>query len=593
MKKTLTANIGGTVFNIEEDAFERLQRYLASIRAQFAGSPGTAEIMADIESRIAELFQQRLESRQVVDIADVEHVIGVMGQPEDILGEEAGAAGAGPGAGAGTGEGRRYRRLYRDPDDRWIGGVLGGIAAYFSIDPLVLRLIYLVALFMGWGILLYIILWIVMPVASSAAEKLEMRGEPVTVDNIKRMFEEGSGRVKAGAERMAGEAQDLGRRYGPRAREGARGFFGFLGEMIRLFLRFLGRLFGVLLLLFGACLVVMLMVLLLGRYDVLLRDPADTGLGLAALSDHLFLSHGQGNWAWIAGLVFVLVPVTGLLYAGLSLLFDVKGPRWLGWTLAPLWIASIAVLTVVGIQVGNDFRARGEEGEEIALAAPAGGTLHLRTMGAKADAGWSTRYMRDHVRHDGPDFELSGDSIAWSEADLDIRRSPDSLYHLLVVREARGSAQEEARARAAAITARWARHDSTLLLDPTIRFAGKIREQDVDFIVLVPLHGAVYIGTDVVPMLDDVENVTNTWDRDMGGRTWTMTARGLEDLNAPKDVEKKIEDVVQRVRRTAARLAATVWHGLPKPRSKERGKTDAPAAAGANVFELLGRVVKV
>jgi len=392
MKKTLTANIGGTVFNIEEDAFERLQRYLASIRAQFAGSPGTAEIMADIESRIAELFQQRLESRQVVDIADVEHVIGVMGQPEDILGEEAGAAGAGPGAGAGTGEGRRYRRLYRDPDDRWIGGVLGGIAAYFSIDPLVLRLIYLVALFMGWGILLYIILWIVMPVASSAAEKLEMRGEPVTVDNIKRMF-------------------DLGRRYGPRAREGARGFFGFLGEMIRLFLRFLGRLFGVLLLLFGACLVVMLMVLLLGRYDVLLRDPADTGLGLAALSDHLFLSHGQGNWAWIAGLVFVLVPVTGLLYAGLSLLFDVKGPRWLGWTLAPLWIASIAVLTVVGIQVGNDFRARGEEGEEIALAAPAGGTLHLRTMGAKADAGWSTRYMRDHVRHDGPDFELSGDSI--------------------------------------------------------------------------------------------------------------------------------------------------------------------------------------
>ena len=83
MKKTLTANISGTVFHIEEDAYDRLQRYLSTIRAQFTGTDGREEIMADIEARIAELFTERLDGRrQVVNVDDVEHVIGIMGQPE-------------------------------------------------------------------------------------------------------------------------------------------------------------------------------------------------------------------------------------------------------------------------------------------------------------------------------------------------------------------------------------------------------------------------------------------------------------------------------------------------------------------------------
>ena len=86
MKKTLTANISGTVFHIEEDAYAKLQRYLDTVRAQFSGSDGRDEIMADIESRIAELFTERLVGRQVVTIDDVDHVIATMGQPEDYVG---------------------------------------------------------------------------------------------------------------------------------------------------------------------------------------------------------------------------------------------------------------------------------------------------------------------------------------------------------------------------------------------------------------------------------------------------------------------------------------------------------------------------
>ncbi|MEX1132704.1 MAG: PspC domain-containing protein [Flavobacteriales bacterium] len=220
MKKTLTANISGTVFNIEEDAYEALQRYLATIRSQFAGSPGQDEIMADIEGRIAELFTERLSGRgQVVTMSDVEHIIGVMGQPEDYLGDsEEAAAEAGPSARSGGG--RQHKRLFRDADDRWVGGVLGGLAAYIGTDPLWLRIAFIALIVLGVGspILIYIILWILVPPATTAAERLMMEGEAVTVENLKKAFEEGGKRV-------AKEVEDLGERLsGEDGKRYAKGF---------------------------------------------------------------------------------------------------------------------------------------------------------------------------------------------------------------------------------------------------------------------------------------------------------------------------------------------------------------------------------
>ena len=227
MKKTLTANIAGTVFHIEEDAYEQLQRYLASIRANFSGSAGADEIMGDIEARIAELFTERLQGRSVVMTADVDHVKGVLGQPEDFAGEEEGA-GAAPSRGllssgseAGATEHRKHRRLFRDMDDHWVGGVISGLAAYIGTDPLWVRIAFIIVTIAGWGTpgLIYILLWILVPPASTAGEKLEMRGEPVTVDNIKRVFDEGAEKVKQGGERVAEEAKNVGKNWGPRARD--------------------------------------------------------------------------------------------------------------------------------------------------------------------------------------------------------------------------------------------------------------------------------------------------------------------------------------------------------------------------------------
>ena len=629
MKKTLTANIGGTVFNIEEDAYDRLQRYLGSIRGQFAGSESAAEIMADIEARIAELFQQRMgEERQVVNLADVEHVIGVMGQPEDYLGEE--ETGGTGSASAATGRRKAYRRLYRDPDDKWVGGVLSGVSHFFGIDPLILRLVYIILLLVGVGWLIYIILWIVVPPAETAAEKLEMRGEPVNVDNIKRVFEEGADRFKKGAERayaegseqfkqgaerVKNEARDMGRRFdGSAAREGVHGFFGFLGEMIRLLIRSIGRLIGVFLLLFGAVAAVVLAIVIIGRSDLLFADDAHAHLlGAGEWSDLIFMTHGQGNWAWAAGVVFILVPVIGLLYGGISLLFDVKGPKWMGWALGPIWIVSIVVLTIVGIRVASDLRVPEEMGSEQVIQQPASGHLTLMRTDARSDAfSWKARYKNGRIQMSS-ELDVDGDSVRWNDAEVDVQRSPDSLFHLLVFRSARGTTSKVARSRAADITPQWMQTDTILGLSSAYRSprSGKLRMQQVRYLVLVPLGGSVTLDESLGNMPDDIKNVSDTWDWEMLGRTWTMTARGLEDLAMPKE-DKRVEEEEEEEAPAAKGdetsavapipafdlLAAEPFRGLPKRANVPVDEEEAADAERAPSFsfgllDLLGRAIRL
>jgi phage shock protein PspC (stress-responsive transcriptional regulator) len=178
MKKVITANIGGFCFVVEEDAYTRLDRYLNSFRASIANKQDIAEIMEDIEARIAEIFHEHLKtSAQVVNMKLVEKVISQLGYPE-----------GNPQAEEPKKSNFYYKpskRLFRDPDNTMLGGVCGGLGAYFDIDVVLVRIISLLGLIFGgasfWA---YIIMWIVVPKANTIAEKLQMRGEPVTAENI-------------------------------------------------------------------------------------------------------------------------------------------------------------------------------------------------------------------------------------------------------------------------------------------------------------------------------------------------------------------------------------------------------------------------
>ena len=177
MKLTVNINLGGYAFNVDEDAYDRLRQYMKSLEKEFSGESSAAEIMSDIEGRIAELFKSRLTGyKQVITMKDVEEVMAILGAPEVI-------------SGSGTSEertGRSPRRIYRDPDGRIIGGVCAGLGAYFNWDPLIWRVIFVALVIAGgFGVALYLILWIIVPEAKTTAQKLEMRGDPVTIENIK------------------------------------------------------------------------------------------------------------------------------------------------------------------------------------------------------------------------------------------------------------------------------------------------------------------------------------------------------------------------------------------------------------------------
>ncbi|OQC40352.1 MAG: Phage shock protein C [Bacteroidetes bacterium ADurb.Bin037] len=196
MKKVMHVGIGRSSFIIEEDADQRLDLYLERFRNKM-DSRDAGEVMEDVEQRIAELFYEYTNNKsEVVTLEVVERVIRQLGYPNDSeddpdLEETTSKSKRRNGYSGyerydGLGEKPR-KRLFRDPDNTIIGGVCSGLAAYINCDPVLIRVLAVVTFFMGTASFwIYIILWIAVPMARTAAEKLEMRGLPVTAENLRR-----------------------------------------------------------------------------------------------------------------------------------------------------------------------------------------------------------------------------------------------------------------------------------------------------------------------------------------------------------------------------------------------------------------------
>ncbi len=206
MKKAIKINLSGLIFHIDDDAYEKLKAYLDTISRHFSNKEESKEIIDDIESRIAELFQERItDETQVITLAIVNEVIDIMGNPEDIA--DSGEETDGQSSFHETYSGNK--RLYRDPERSVIGGVCGGLSAYFSVDPVIFRLLFVIFFFAGGAsILVYIILWIVLPKAESAAQKLEMRGEKVNVSNLEKKIREEYDNVKENVKDNVSKAKE-------------------------------------------------------------------------------------------------------------------------------------------------------------------------------------------------------------------------------------------------------------------------------------------------------------------------------------------------------------------------------------------------
>lgn len=172
MKKAFAATIGGIVFQIDEDAYLKLENYFRQIENGYANKSEGKEIADDLERRMAELFDKKTNGRtRSVSMEDVVWALSILGRPEDLGASQSKESNWQPHYQRGI------KRLYRDPENKVFGGVCGGLGIYFDIDPVLLRVIFAILLIAGFGFLFYLILWIVVPAAKTITQRMEMYGD--------------------------------------------------------------------------------------------------------------------------------------------------------------------------------------------------------------------------------------------------------------------------------------------------------------------------------------------------------------------------------------------------------------------------------
>jgi phage shock protein PspC (stress-responsive transcriptional regulator) len=463
MKKSISINISGMLFHIEEDAYERLKLYLDEIKLYFASYDADGEIAADIESRVSEIFYTKVgPNKQVITLADVEALITQMGNIQDFAavedvyeepkstystnsGPRTASSTANPGeetekprrlyrdenhkviGGVAAGfahylrvdpmwvrlilasfvafdifvtfaisssalvlayiilwivlpvrhdlvEDKKIKKMYRNPDDKVISGVSGGLAAYFGVDVVLIRILFVLsAIFGGFGLVLYIILWISMPMARTLTERMQMQGEPVTLSNIEHQ-------VKKNLNLQENEEESLGVRIllfpfrlistiFSLGAQGARSFLSFLGEAIRIVSGFVLSFSGF-----------VILIALLIATGMLLGISPDTSARLFDMGAPLgLLKNTIPPYLMLSALALTAIPVLFVLLIGIGLLAH----RWIlpagaTWTLAGLWLVALISTAALAPEVAINYRTQDYHESKLSFTADSSQTLVLR-----------------------------------------------------------------------------------------------------------------------------------------------------------------------------------------------------------------------
>jgi phage shock protein PspC (stress-responsive transcriptional regulator) len=357
MEKAISIAIGGLVFAVESDAYEKLEKYLGSLKSHFISFADSGEIISDIESRIAEKFSEKIKDgkRQVINLSDVEEIISAMGEASALGGEDSEKKSETKEEKKAEAE-EGAKRLFRSPDDMIIAGVASGLAAYFGIDAVIVRLIFVLLTVFGGGsgILIYIILWVITPEAKTTSDKLEMRGKPVTVAKIEKTIKETL------------EKNNINKTSVHR-------FFDGVAEILRRIFSLSGILLGKLLVILG---------IIIGISFIIAAVASIFGIGLGASmaifnfnSPYFDLSFLQGiagsrlfNIFIMAASFTAIIPLVFLFMLGI-LLVSQKKPCSCHVSLLPslltVWMIAIIIAGVIGLRLAPQIEGAIEKNQTI------------------------------------------------------------------------------------------------------------------------------------------------------------------------------------------------------------------------------------
>lgn len=535
MNKTITMNLSGIIFHIEEDAYEMLNKYLSTIKGYFKDSEGRDEIMSDIEARIAEMLQEKVNTtKQAILKMDVESVIAIMGKPEEFAGDnpENAKNESSQTENRASGQNNKRRRIFRDPDDKIIGGVCSGIANYFDFDPIWLRGAFAISFFVfGSGLILYIILLIILPKAKTTAEKLEMRGEKVDVNNIGKVvneeFEEFKKRMKDfGDEVTSKENRDRIKTSTEKAGE-------FISDVFHNIFKIVGKIIAVFLVFIGVALMIGLLATIFGRGTI---SPFNSTVSNIHFSIYEFgaavLPNGLPIQLIILGLILLIgVPVLMLIYAGVKHLFGIKQQgKIVKYTANALWLSGIAILIYVGIQIGNDFSEESTSKQTIEITQPTSQTLYLDVKLSSEEDLDNTYYHHKRINFgDWTMISKDDNNFRLGYPRMNIVESETENFQLIVAKTANGYDKKEATNRAKDIDYTVIKTDSTILFNGyfDIKTTDKLRAQDVTILLKVPVNKVIFLSKRMEKIIFDIDNINDTNDSDMVNRRWMMTKHGL------------------------------------------------------------------
>jgi len=477
MNKTVSINLGGLFFHIDEDAYQKLNRYFDAIRRSLSPD-GRDEIMSDIEGRIAELLTEKLKNdKQVVSVTEVDQVIAVMGQPEDYRIDEDDKS-TGSTYKVPNFVFPRTKKFYRDGDKAIIGGVCAGLGHYFRIDPLWVRILFIISPFVTFGTsaFVYILLWILIPKAITTTEKLEMTGEPINISNIEKKVKEEFSQI---ADKLGNVDYD---KLGYNVKTGAERLGSGVSTAVLAILKAIAKVIGALITIFSAiglgCLLVALIALL-------------TSSSIAGESWYPYVNSMNYTetpmWViGIAGFFAIAIPLFALFLLGLKILSDNLRPvgNLTKYTMVVLWIVCVSACIYLGImqsaQLANDGKVVVKE--QIYLAK--NDTLHVKFR--------YNDYFAKSVSHDY-DFRFKQDSLGNeviynNDVEFFVLKTDEAQPYLQVERIASGSTMQQARKSAESIKYSFKIEGNNLILDNYLLTGtdAKFRRQRVEVFLYLP-----------------------------------------------------------------------------------------------------------
>ena len=504
MNTTVTIHLAHTLFHIDSDAFALLKNYLNKLEKSFAQTESKQEILEDIEVRIAELFSQyTIREGYVISEKNVNDIIEILGSPEDISEEETQEEST---------KSYAQKKLYRDTDERIIGGVASGLGHYFGIDRVWIRLILIILVLSSIGgvVFVYILLWALIPEAKTTSEKLRMRGEPVNISNIEK-------KIKEGLDDVTQKVKSVDySKVGDDLKKKSIKFSEMLERLILLLVSIASKIIGFFMILFSTIVLIGLLfsVAIFGFISSIEIPP-----------EILFLTMNTDLPLWAFSLLLLFgvgIPFTFIFVLGLRLLTSKRKlmNNSTKYTLGVIWITSLILIsfTIAREFRSNAFTARTTQNELIDMNTK--DTLRIRLNTVQYDNEILIFNATHLIYNDEDELNLLLDEIR-----LNITQSKDDTTQLRIDKKAKGRNQKKARENANAISYPFEYYNKNLLLDSQwlASIAQARNEQQVSLNLEVVEGQYLYIDRDFSSLMyRGIKNDQNYSRKKIAGHLWKM-----------------------------------------------------------------------